>query len=149
MSKKALNIIPLIFPVIIVLGIVFGVKIKRNREAASVPQTTSVQTPTPMVIKSDEEQIKDALVKKHDWDPDDIKITVSENDGQYATGGVGAETPQGGGGIWFAAKMSGVWNIVWDGNGVVMCEDLTNYPKFPVDLIPQCYDSTTNTMVER
>ncbi len=97
---------------------------------------------------SDSDLIKAALVAKYDWDPQDIILTISKNDGQYATGGVREESAMGGG-MWFAAKVDGDWQIVWDGNGVIMCENLTDYPDYPKSLIPECYDSTTNEMVKR
>ncbi len=103
----------------------------------------------PEVVQTDEELIKAALVTKNNWEADEIAITIAKNDGEYATGGVGATTPQSGGGIWFAAKVDDEWQIVWDGNGVVMCEDLTDYADFPIELIPECYDSTQAVMVER
>jgi hypothetical protein len=95
------------------------------------------------------EDIKALLVAKNNWNADEIKVTVSENDGTYAKGGVGAVTPQGGGGLWFAAKVNGKWNIVYDGNGIITCDSLTNYPDFPASMIPECYDASTNQMVER
>jgi hypothetical protein len=95
------------------------------------------------------EIIKALLVEKNNWNPNDIKVTVSENDGQYATGGVGSETPQGGGGLWFAAKVGGEWKIVYDGNGIISCDALTDYPDFPSSMIPECYDYSAEKMVQR
>ncbi len=99
--------------------------------------------------RTDEEMIKEALVTKHNWETEEVKISIAKNDGQYATGGVGSKTPQGGGGIWFAARVDDTWQIVWDGNGAIVCEDLADYPDFPVDLIPECYDSSINKTVRR
>ena len=101
------------------------------------------------VQKSDENLIKNALVTKNNWNPEEINVTISKNDGKYATGETGTVTPQGGGGLFFAKKVNGNWEIVWDGNGIITCEALTKYPDFPSDLIPQCYDQTKNTMVIR
>lgn len=154
MQKKPFAIIPIILPAIIALGVIFFVQINRKSKSNIVP------TPTPIinnnssaqdinVQKSDAELIKDALVAKNNWNSEEIEITLSHNDGEYAAGGVGGETPQGGGGLWFAAKVNGNWQIVWDGNGIVMCENLTDYQNFPASLIPECYDINTNQMVKR
>jgi len=73
-------------------------------------------------------------------------VTVSKVEGNYAKGMVGGT---GGGGLWFAAKVNGVWKLVWAGNGVIFCSDLTAYPAFPKDLIPDCWDTSTNKDVTR
>jgi len=98
---------------------------------------------------SDEQMIKDALIAKHDWSGENIKITIAKNDGQYATGGVGSETPEAGGGIWFAAKVDSAWQIVFNGNGIISCDDLIDYPDYPTELIPECYDSSTGKVQTR
>ena len=52
-------------------------------------------------------------------------------------------------GIWFAAKVGGVWELVWDGNGSIYCSDLVNYPDYPIDMIPECYDEIEGKIVNR
>jgi hypothetical protein len=134
------------------LFISFGLK---NDDSNSNSETKSATETEKQIIggdkdegeKSDKELIKEVLVNKHDWNAEEIMITVSQNDGQYAKGGVGADGP--GGGFWFAAKVDGNWEIVWDGNGLIMCEDLIDYPNFPTNLISSCYDSLANETVER
>lgn len=151
MNKKIL----IIFPIILFLGIIFYAQANRkNKKEVSPPSNhfspTVTLTPTTTTkSQSDAEQIKQALADKNNWNPEEIKITVSKNDGLYATGGVGSITPGPGGGMWFAAKVDGNWQIVWDGNGVISCENLTNYPDYPTTLIPECYDSLTNKTVKR
>ena len=99
--------------------------------------------------KTDAEQIKEVLVAKYDWDADNIVLTVRTNDGQYASGGVREINALAGGGMWFAAKVDGQWQIVSDGNGTAMCSDLTAYPDFPSDLIPECWDEVSQKMIQR
>ena len=109
---------------------------------------TSVLTPTSTIKKeSDNELIKKALFLKNKW-PDDgtITVTVSTNDGKYASG---TATSQGGGGYFFAIKVNDKWEIVADGNGIIECSSLTKYPDFPKTLIPECYDSATQKSVKR
>ncbi len=99
---------------------------------------------------SDEAEIAKALALKNSWPKyDNLKVTISKNDGTYASGGVreiGAET---GGGMWFAKKVNGIWKIVTDGNGVTLCSSLVAYPDYPVSLIPQCYDDKKGTLISR
>ncbi|HEX8923433.1 MAG TPA: hypothetical protein VF828_01725 [Patescibacteria group bacterium] len=96
---------------------------------------------------SDEELIKGALFEKNGWkDTDNITVTVTENDGKYAKGS--AQT-SGGGGYFFAEKVNGTWEIVADGNGMIMCAKLGKYPDFPKSMIPTCYDATTDKIIER
>ena len=99
--------------------------------------------------KTDQELIKQALVDKYDGGFTEMVVTVSQNDGQYATGSVGSADPMGGGGAFFAAKVGGLWEIVWDGNGFVMCEDLVGHEDFPTSLIPECYNFSTDKIIER
>ncbi len=112
-------------------------------------------TPSPTVqatflpTQTDEELIKIALVQKHGWDPEEILVTVSKNDGQYAQGSVREKSSEVGGGYFFAAKVSGQWQIVADGQGTIACEDLEEYPNFPASMIPECFDETTGKSVKR
>lgn len=75
-----------------------------------------------------------------------MTVKVSTNDGKYASG---TATASGGGGYFFAAKVNGVWQVIADGNGVILCTSLTNYPDFPKTLIPECYDQATGKNVIR
>jgi len=96
----------------------------------------------------DEEAIKQALVAKHGWNTEDIIFTVSKSEGSYASGGI-REKEAVGGGMWFAAEVGGEWQIVFDGNGVITCASLVDYPDFPTSMIPECYNETTGQMVTR
>jgi hypothetical protein len=51
--------------------------------------------------------------------------------------------------MWFAAKVNGIWKLVWDGNGQINCSDIAAYPAFPTDMIPECWDTTTNKVITR
>lgn len=90
--------------------------------------------------------IKNALVAKHGSTANELNISVSKIEGGFASGGASGE---GGGGMWFAAKVNGNWQLVWDGNGVILCKDLAAYPNFPVSMIPECYNEQTNKSVKR
>lgn len=90
--------------------------------------------------------IKQALINKYGPSANELTITVSKIQGNYASGGASASD---GGGMWFAARINNSWNLVWDGNGVILCSDLKNYPEFPVSFIPECYDNITQKTVKR
>lgn len=94
-------------------------------------------------------EIKQAVAEKNDINPEELKITVREVEGDYATGGAGSVTPGPGGGVWFAAKVNEQWELVWDGNGSIYCFDLRDYPNFPTSLIAECYDEGMGEMVPR
>jgi phenylpyruvate tautomerase PptA (4-oxalocrotonate tautomerase family) len=90
---------------------------------------------------SDNGQIVDgvsqALQDKNGWDPKTVNVTLEKVvEGKYATGAV--KEVSGGGGVWFAALISGEWRIVWDGNGIIDCASLESYSDYPVSLIPSC-----------
>jgi hypothetical protein len=90
--------------------------------------------------------MKAAIVLKRGPDAANMTYTVSKIEGNYAQGGASGT---GGGGMWFAAKVNGTWNLVWDGNGTILCSDLTAYPEFPTTMIPECYNDKTNKTVVR
>lgn len=153
MDKKVLTTISIIAPVVIILGVIFYTQANRKAEekstASVVKETPITVNETEMETPTDEELIKEALVEKNDWDPNEISVTISKSDGTYATGGAGSNTPGPGGGIWFAKKVDGNWEIVWDGNGVVMCTDMIGYEDYPTELIPECYNQETGKMMTR
>ena len=84
---------------------------------------------------NDEVDIKAALVKKHGWISDDIILTMSENNGSYARGGVKEKNSEVGGGMFLAMKKMGIWEIIFDGNGSVDCNELKNIYQFPQSIL--------------
>ena len=107
-----------------------------------IPSPTATVDETLALIKA----VKAALVVEHGPGAASLDVTVSKIDGNYAEG---AASAQGGGAMWFAAKVNGVWKLVWDGNGQIDCSSLIAYPSFPTDMIPECWNSATNTLVTR
>ncbi len=107
-------------------------------EACEAPAATS--------NVSDKELITQALYERNGWQTDQVTVKVKTNDGTYASGSV---TAQDGGGYFFAAKVSGIWQIVADGNGVITCASLISFPDYPKALIPECYDETSGQTVDR
>ena len=81
--------------------------------------------------------IKQLLVTKHGSTANDLTVTVSKKNGDYAKGGASAP---GGGGMWLATKINGQWTLIFDGNGVPDCQLIkTNY-KFPADILVNICD---------
>jgi len=108
----------------------------------------SVATNTPTVDETTTliTAVKQAIIAEHGSDANTLSYTVSKITGDYAQGGASA---QGGGAMWFAAKVNGAWKLVWDGNGVILCKDIASYPDFPKSMIPECYNNVTNKNITR
>lgn len=75
-----------------------------------------------------------------------MNVYVTTLSGNYAKGEVNTD---GGGGLWFAAKRNNEWELVWDGNGIIQCPDLLNYPDFPRSIIPKCFDTSSDMLKDR
>lgn len=122
-----------------------------QRPSTKTRDTLATSTPSPTVLADDTEtiktQIKAALVAKHGQNANNLRITISDIQGNYAKGG--ASEPGMGGGMWFAANVFGKWQLVWDGNGIITCNDLLSYPDLPNSMVPECFDSESGNMLER
>ena len=78
--------------------------------------------------------IKKAMLTKHNWNEDEVTITISDSNESYARGGV-KEKDAVGGGMFLAVKQEGVWKIIYDGNGAVDCTELKNVYQFPKSML--------------
>ena len=90
--------------------------------------------------------IKQQLVAEHGPTANSLVVGVSRVEGNFAKGGA---TETGGGAMWFAAKVNGQWMLVYDGNGIITCDALKNYQDFPASFIPECFDASTSSTVQR
>lgn len=110
--------------------------------------TQSVSTVAPTVDETATliAAMKAQIIAKRGPDAATLSFTVNKIQGNYAQG---AASSGQGGGMWFAAKVNGSWQLVWDGNGTILCTDLTNYPNFPTSMIPECYDMANQKNVTR
>lgn len=134
----------LLVSVIILLSGYYLFKAKK----AAIPDQIPV-SPSPIVQNgSVKDQIIVALSQKNNWDASKVELNVASLEGDYAKGDVKFKDEMGGG-LWFAAKVNDTWEIVYDGNGMITCDRLTNYQNFPKDLIPQCFDKQTNQLLTR
>ena len=142
--------IAIIIPIIVALFVIYFVQANKSNEENTVNSSTPTVTSEQVQVElNDTDLIKEALVLKNDWNPNDIEVTITSNEGKFAKGMVGPVGGGPGGGLFFAALVNGEWEIVWDGNGITDCASLEAYPDYPTDLIPQCYDSSTGQMIER
>ena len=112
-----------------------------------VPETT----PVPEASLADDNEalitaVRKGLIAEHGQAAEGMTITVSDVEGEYTKG---MATGDGGGGIWFAAKLNGTWTLVWDGNGVIDCNSLSPFPEFPQTLIPECLASDSAKLITR
>lgn len=117
-----------------------------NNSASPAPAATAAPSPTPNEEDFLKAAVKAALVAKRGQDASSLNISVTKVEGSYASG---MASSTGGGGLWYAAKINGNWNLVWDGNGTISCSDLTPYPNFPTSMISQCWNSVSQTIVNR
>jgi hypothetical protein len=108
----------------------------------------NVTTPTVTVDETETIKtiVKQLLVAKHGNTANELTISVSAIQGNYAKGGAGGS---GGGGMWFAVKVNGVWKLVWDGNGTIDCDSVNPYPDLPTIWIPECYNAGIGKMIPR
>ena len=87
------------------------------------------------------------MATKHSKPVTDTQITINENTGTHASGLVKFAGEIAGG--WFlAAKTTGDWQIVADGNGTVICADIDPF-KFSTTMVPECWDDSTQTLIVR
>ncbi len=82
---------------------------------------------------SSEEALKNLFQEK--YNNIDLEITIAEERGNYARGSISFK--DGFGGMFLAFNNNGHWQIVFDGNGVISCEQVEEY-EFPEDMINDC-----------
>ncbi len=95
---------------------------------------------------SAQEQLRQAFADKFETEVSNINLTITENTGTHASGGVKQEGAISGG--WWLAAKDGQWKIVADGNGTVPCAAIEPYD-FPVDMVPECWDEDEMELVQR
>lgn len=118
-----------------------GAVITENNVTSPAPTESE---PEEEIVESDLELIKKALAEKHGWSMENVNVTVSENTGTHASGGVTIKGEMGGA-MFLAAKVDGEWVIVWDGNGTISCSSIKPYD-FPTDMVSECWDESTETL---
>lgn len=152
MSKKYLGLGALVL-ILLAIGFIAFNKFNVNRSNSDLLTNTSPTPPAtaePRATAKAEniaDEIKIQLVAKHGSSAQKLDVAITKVEGDYAKGS--ANVIGEGGGMWFAAKVNGAWKLVWDGNGIITCDDLSSYPDFPAGMIPQCFDAATGNMKTR
>lgn len=113
---------------------------------AASPRPSPAPTAPAEETKSDLEQIKEAFAERYSKQLADVTVTIDENTGTYANGGV-KFAGEIGGAWWLAYNDDSDWIIVADGNGSVMCADIEDY-NFPTSMVPECWDEDTDTLIQ-
>lgn len=142
MNKKVI-----VFGLLVVVGLsvvlLFGLFNRQHKETLSNTPSITITSEKP-ILKA----IAKDFSKKYNKPLDAFVITIDIDAGNYAKGAVSFKGEMGGG-LWFAAKRNGEWQLVFDGNGIIDCNNLKNYPDFPNTLIPQCFDKDKNVLIKR
>jgi hypothetical protein len=82
-----------------------------------------------------QEEIAQALADKHQWNTEDIIVTVSKSSAQFARGSVREKSSTTGGGMFLAVNKNNQWEIAFDGNGAPDCNLLKVTYSFPPDFL--------------
>ncbi len=116
----------------------FGLsKLTPSPSPSPISQLQSPSTPAPVVDET--EAIKEAIYELVGSDATEVNVTISENIGTHATGGVVDWGSEVGGGYWIAAKSGGEWIGVYGGQSHPTCSQIDPY-NFPTDMVPECLD---------
>lgn len=78
------------------------------------------------------QEIQYILAAKYNKSVNEVKITITKQDGGYVSGSVlFGEGGPGEGGIFLARKAGNIWEVVFDGNGNVDCNKMRQEYGFP------------------
>jgi len=95
------------------------------------------------------ETIKNGVIAKIGIGAGNVIVQISSAEENYAKGSFVLPNKNPEGAIWFAAKINGMWELVWGGNGTILCSDLLKYPDFPNKYIPECYNDKLAQLIKR
>lgn len=92
--------------------------------------------------KKDTDEIKDAIeqlfAEKYNKNISDISISLLQQDGRHARGSV-KFAPEGEGGLFLAVAIEDKWQLIFDGNGSVDCQEIMKYGFTEAMLTGICY----------
>lgn len=124
-----------------------GVSVISIEESANLDTNP---TASPSAALSDNQELAEGIrvlfVSKYGASAESWDVKVASIEGDFAKGSVNTND---GGGMWFAAKINGVWKLIWDGNGVIECDKISPYPAFPDEMIPECYSTASGKLITR
>lgn len=114
------------------ISLVCGVGDQENNLAVSCALWNKNMIVDPTV----KEKISQLFAEKYDKKIEDINLVISKQIGDYISGGVksGADK-NAGGGVFLAYKAGDDWQLVFDGNGSVNCQELREKYQFPDEIL--------------
>ena len=122
-----------------------NISINNQTPTSISPTNTPTQTsPSPTPSASIEEQLTTFFSTKFGKPAEDVILTVTENTGTHARGGVKFEGEIAGG-MWLAHLNSGTWNVDYDGNGTIPCTSVEPF-SYPTSLVSECWDESANSL---
>lgn len=98
-------------------------------------------------IEEDAKLIEQALIAKG-LSLSGMKVVINKHLGRDISGSVVPVSEPAGGGYVFASKENGVVKIVADGNGIISCKQLEEFPDYSTYLIPSCVNDNGD-LIER
>jgi flagellar basal body-associated protein FliL len=104
------------------------------------PTPEEVSTPTPSPTINETRAIEEAVFRKTGLDASQAEVSIEENTGQHATGGI-KEFEAVGGAYWLAAKTTEGWVCVYDGQAHPTCAQIAPY-NFPKEMVAECLDES-------
>lgn len=98
----------------------------------ATPTPTSPAVPSPTPTPDTQQAIQAFLAQKYQKPLSEVHVTVDKQVQGFASGSVlfGQGGP-GEGGMWLAAVLANNWQVVWDGNGNVDCNQMRQQYGFP------------------
>ena len=117
-------------------------------KVATPTPTTSLQppsSPVPSPTSNETDLIKAAIYTLTGLDEVKAEVTINQNTGTHAKGGI-REYGAVGGAYWIAAKPDSEWIGVYAGQAHPTCNEIASYD-FPTDMVPECMDSSGNVVI--
>ena len=107
-------------------------------------------------LQTSEYQLKRLLAQKYETDISVITIQIIQETDEHVSGLVqftsrgieGAAVESADSGSFLAAKDSGTWILVFDGNAAIRCDQVNPY-EFPAEMVPECFDAESGEVVSR
>lgn len=91
------------------------------------------------------EGVRYALAEKYGKPLEEVIVSVEQENGGFARGGVrfGEQAPTGG--MFLSAKLNGHWILVYDGNGSIDCDQIRKEYEFPEKMLEGFCDAETGS----
>ena len=101
------------------------------------PSATLAPSSAPYDENADLLAIKQLFANKYHRSVSDVVLTEKNYDGDHFLGTVSFKLAMAGGVLLAARDVQDNWNLVQDGNGSIMCDNIKPY-NFPVSMVSEC-----------